>query len=152
MIKGILALHVFSAIIGFGPSFFSYALLKKRGTKGELKHNLKTGDTLIKFPLILGTLAVLTGILLVVMTEWNFSHLWITLSLSLYIINQIIVIGFIAPLTRKLKQWTNNDRDLDDADTLPDEQSGQLARARGLILFTNVLTMFIFACMFLKPM
>jgi uncharacterized membrane protein len=56
--------HVLSAIIGIGPVFFGHVLLRKGQSLNQLKSSLALSKLLEMFPKILGSLAVVTGILL----------------------------------------------------------------------------------------
>jgi len=73
-------IHVLSAIIGIGPTYFSHILLRKGQTYGKLRHSMEIMPTLEKFPKILGSIAVISGILLAL--AWR---LWIQATLDLWI-------------------------------------------------------------------
>ncbi|PYE48105.1 hypothetical protein [Deinococcus yavapaiensis] len=54
-------IHVLSAVIGLGPTFFSAALLRGGPSPVALRHNLALFSALSAFPKIGGTLTVSAG-------------------------------------------------------------------------------------------
>lgn len=102
--KWLVLVHVLSAIVGVGPVFFYLVLFRKNQSENELNYSVQLSSKLDFFPKVGGTLAALSGILLVVLGEYgSFMQLWLYGSLLLYVVIQIIVIGFIAPRVKKLQ-------------------------------------------------
>ncbi|MFC5469310.1 DUF2269 family protein [Cohnella suwonensis] len=95
--------HVLAAIVGVGPVFFYLVLFRKNQTANELSYSVRLSAKLDFFPKIGGTLAVLSGIALVVLGSYgSFMQLWLFGSLLLYVLIQIVVIGLIAPRVKEL--------------------------------------------------
>jgi uncharacterized membrane protein SirB2 len=106
MLKALVLAHVLSAIIGVGPTFFGHVLFRNKQNAEDLRHSMKLFNYLTFFPKIGGTLAVLTGITLVVLGNYGtFLTLWLTGSLILYVVIQVLVIGIIDPKAKKLSAW-----------------------------------------------
>jgi uncharacterized membrane protein SirB2 len=146
----LILLHVLSAIIGVGPTFFGHVLLRKNQSAGELKHSLRMTKLLEYFPKIGGTIAVVTGIILVALQDHvEFKHLWIIASLVLYVLIQIVVVGFGAPLGKQLHAWAAA-TDLPDSGTVPAEQSQVLAKYERLYFIASAMGVLIFILMVVK--
>jgi uncharacterized membrane protein len=104
------------------------------------------------FPKIGGTLAVLTGITLVIVGNYGsfLTTLWLIGSLILYIIIQIVVIAIIDPKTKKLGAWIFAEEN-QTAVNLPDEQTQQLNSINKLYYIASSLGALLFIFMIWKP-
>ncbi|HZG85083.1 DUF2269 family protein [Paenibacillus sp.] len=150
-VRWLLLFHVLTAIIGVGPTYFSHVLLRANQSVGELRHSLKYVHLLEMFPKIGGTLAVLSGLILVAVTGYSFSEPWIIISIGLYVVIQIIVIGFAAPLGKKLNEWIASTPEA-DANPVPAAESALLAKLNRFMSAASILGVLLFAMMFLRPM
>jgi uncharacterized membrane protein len=148
--KVLILVHVMAAIIGIGPTYFGHILLRKNQTLEQLRHGISLSDKLMYFPKIGGTLAVLTGILLVILGDYNFMHLWLIGSLVLYILIQVIVIGFMDPVQKKLAKWVLDPANA-NAKTLPEEQNKQLIKVNNLFYSASIIGALLFVFMIWKP-
>jgi uncharacterized membrane protein len=150
--KFLVLLHVLSAIIGVGPTFFAHVLVRKNQTAEQLRHSLKMAGQLEKFPKIGGTIAVVTGLILFFMGEYGaFTQVWLLGSLILYVLIQIIVIGFVTPQSNKLKEWLDSPDNTSVTGELPQEARGWLNRMNSYFYFASVLGATLFIFMILKP-
>ena len=144
-------IHVLSAIVGVGPTFFGHVLVRNNQTPEQLRHSLKLAGRLDVFPKVGGTVAVLTGILLIALNDYGaFTQLWLVGSLVLYVLIQIVVIGFVAPSQKRLAQWVFDEANLHAAE-LPGEQRDVLARANSLLYVASAMGLALFVFMILKP-
>ncbi|QHW31629.1 DUF2269 family protein [Paenibacillus rhizovicinus] len=143
-------LHVLSAIIGVGPAFFIHALFGKKDNFGEVRSAFKLGSKLELFPKIGGTIAVITGLILVFADDWRFVSFWILASLVLYVGIQVLVIGFAAPVTKKLGKLVNESGLSSDA-PVPEEHAGLLHRINRLYYGATVMGVLLFVMMIMKP-
>ena len=149
--KILVLIHVLSAIIGVGPTYFGLMLLRQNSTPKDLQTSLKVGKMLEWFPKIGGSLAVLSGLALIFLANYGpFTQLWLLGSLVLYILIQIIVIGFVAPRADRLAQWVFNPQN-QNAATLPGEQQGLLRNVSTGHWIAATLGTLLFAFMILKP-
>jgi uncharacterized membrane protein len=150
-LKFLVLIHVLSAIVGVGPTFFAHVLLRKNQTLEELRASLKLGKVLELFPKIGGTIALLSGILLLIVGSYGtFDQLWIIGSLVTYLIIQILVVGIAAPAQKNLAGWV-----LDPANgkesILPEKQHMILARVSKVFYAASTLGVILFIFMILKP-
>lgn len=149
--KILVLIHVLSAVIGVGPTYFGLSLLNAGNTPKDLQGILKMGKRLEMFPKIGGTLAVLSGLALILLANYGpFTQLWLLGSLVLYILIQAIVIGFVAPKANRLANWVFDPQNA-IASTLPDEQQGLLKNIRLGHVLAAALGTVLFALMVLKP-
>lgn len=147
----LILIHAMAAVLGVGPTFFIHAFFRRRQNVGQLRHSLAFAGMLDLFPKIGGTIAVLTGIALVILSDWTFAHLWITASLVLYVLIQIVAVGLAAPRIKRLAHWMA-DTKLEDSRELPSEQSALVARTNSLYWLTTVMGAALFILMFYKPL
>ncbi|MGP4073531.1 DUF2269 family protein [Piscibacillus sp. B03] len=151
MYKTLVLVHVLSAIIGVGPTFFAHVLFKKDQSVAELSNSLQTFKKLEFFPKIGGTLAVITGLVLYFMADWGaFTQLWLLGTLVLYIVIQVIMIGFIARYTGKLRAFLS-DPNRAKLDALPEGYQKVFNKTNKLFWFVSTMGVAIFILMILKP-
>ncbi|MCG1020288.1 DUF2269 family protein [Sutcliffiella horikoshii] len=149
--KWLVLIHVLVAIIGIGPTFFGTILLRKHQTISDLRHNVLLQHKLDYFPKIGGTLAVITGILLVLFGSYgSILQVWLFGSLVLYLGIQVIVIGFISPALSDLQRWLLHP-DNRASTQLPPTQTSALHKVSNLYWLTILLGCIIFILMIIKP-
>ena len=151
MLKAVIFIHVISAIIGVGPTFFSHVLIRRTQSPEQLRHSMKVGAMLEFFPKIGGTIAVLSGLALIFMNDYGtFLQLWLIGSLVLYVLIQIIVVGFGSPLGKRLAAWVHNP-DNANATVLPQEQRQLLTKYSNTMYVASALGFLLFVFMIVKP-
>ena len=150
--KFIILLHVLSAILGVGPTFFAHVLTRKKQTAEQLRHSLMLGSHLEKFPKIGGSIAVITGFILFFAGEYgSFTQVWILGSLILYVLIQIIVIGYVTPSTKRLRKWLDAPENEKVTGEMPTEAQGYLNKINGYFYLASLLGITLFIFMILKP-
>jgi len=151
MLKAVIFIHVISAIVGVGPTFFSHVLIRRTQSPEQLRHSMKVGAMLEFFPKIGGTIAVLSGLALIFMNDYGtFLQLWLIGSLVLYVLIQIIVVGLGSPLGKRLAAWVHNP-DNANATVLPQEQRRLLAKYSNTMYVASALGFLLFVFMIVKP-
>lgn len=144
-------IHVLSAIIGIGPTFFGHVLMRNNQSLEQLRHSLKLSGRLDLFPKVGGTIAVISGILLISLNDYgSFTQLWLVGSIVLYVLIQVVVIGFLAPTQKSLARWVFDPENATQA-VLPPEQKATLARANSMLFSATLLGLVLFSFMILKP-
>lgn len=159
MHETLVLIHVLSAIIGVGPTYFNMFLLRPGVTGGELQHNLKLAEKLTIFPKVGGTLAVVSGLALTLGGQYGpFTQVWMLGSLLLYVAIQVVVIGFVAPREQQLAATFASSVTPVGGGTLTLTSSGSAPRQDALLrqinalhLVTLLLGTTLFALMILKP-
>ncbi|KPB03976.1 DUF2269 family protein [Bacillus sp. CHD6a] len=149
--KWLILFHVIVAVVGIGPTFFGIILLRKHQTISDLRHNVLLQHKLDYFPKIGGTLAVITGILLVLFGNYgSIFQIWLLVSLVIYLSIQVIVIGFISPALNDLQRWLLHPENRASTQ-LPAQQDAALHKISNLYLLTCILGFLIFVLMIIKP-
>jgi uncharacterized membrane protein len=149
--KWLVLVHVLSAIIGIGPTYAFLVVLRKNQSVQELRFSLKMGKILELFPKILGSLAVVTGLVLFFVGNYGqFTQLWLMGSLILYVIIQVIVIAFVPPSVNSLTKWVAEPAN-HTLQVLPSEQTKLLSKALNFTYLACLLGIVLFAFMIMKP-
>jgi uncharacterized membrane protein len=143
-------IHVLSAIIGIGPTYFGHILLRKGQTLGQLRSSLGFMPLLEKFPKILGSLAVVSGILLAWLGNYGFELLWIYGALVVYVIIQVVVIGFMAPAAKRLAVKVGASSEQLDK-PVSAELSAEVSKVNMFNYVATVFGVVLFLLMFFKP-
>ncbi|WP_274365852.1 DUF2269 family protein [Paenibacillus thermotolerans] len=147
----LVVIHVLSAVLGLGPAYAFPLMLRKASAVDEMKRNVQQVSYLELFPKVFGTLAVLSGLALFFIGSYgSFVQTWIIGSLAVYVVTEILVIGFMAPATRNLLKMM-------DAPEI--ESGGEPALAmvklyshvRNLHVWAGILGLLIFILMVAKP-
>lgn len=149
--KWLVLIHVLSAIIGVGPTFFFHYLLRKNQTVSGMKHSFNTAMQLQKLPTLGGLVAVVTGIIMVALSDWRFLDFWIIGSLILYMTVQVLFIILTGPLVKKLSIWVAETK-MADSEPLPADQEALVRSMNRRVMLTNGFALFIFIFMIMKPM
>jgi uncharacterized membrane protein len=99
----------------------------------------------------LGTLAVVSGITLFLVGSYgSFTQLWLIGSLILYILIQIIVIGFLGRISPQLEKWLA-DPTSQSLQDLPAEQIKLQNKLSNYLNMASILAILLFIFMILKP-
>ncbi|MBO9608207.1 MAG: DUF2269 family protein [Paenibacillaceae bacterium] len=142
----LVTIHVLSAVLGIGPTYFGHILLRKNQSREQLLDSLALFGRLNYFPKIGGTLAVVSGILLVALSDWQFSELWILASLGLYVVIQIMVVGVLGRMMNRLAQSLSAVSNVVQADSLT-----LLAQANRVYYTVSALGLVLILLMVVKP-
>lgn len=149
--KWLVLLHVLTAIVGIGPTYFLHVLYRRRQSAGELKQSLRLGSLLDLFPKIGGSLSVLSGIALVALSPVQFLDLWIIGSLLVYALIQIVIIAVVSPKQKQLRAVLEQREALQDKDMLPGDIQAIIASANGWLYVVSSLGILLFILMIMKP-
>lgn len=149
--KYLVLIHVLSALVGLGPSYFSAVLLRRGQSPGALRHNLALFSALSTFPKVGGTLAVLSGLALIWRGQYGpVTQLWLLGSLLVYVLIQAVVLGYVLPRIGRLSTWVGSPAGLEAA-TVPGEQAAVLSGLHRAHLVVGALGLVLFTLMILKP-
>lgn len=150
--KFLVLIHVLSAIIGVGPTFFAHVLYRKNQSVNELRQSMKLAAVLEFFPKIGGTVAVLSGLLLIWLSDYGaFTQLWLIGSLILYVLIQIVVIALATPPAKQLAKWLVDPANRSIQEELPEAPKKLLLRVNGLFYVASGMGTLLFILMILKP-
>lgn len=152
MMMVLVFIHVMSAVLGLGPAYAFPLLLRTPSTLGEMEHNLGQVARLELFPKIFGTVAILSGLALFWLGSYGpFQQLWILGTLAVYVLIEVLVVGFMNPAASKLHREVKQLKESGPSG-VPDQ--GQLrlyGRVRSLHSWSCLLGLVIFLLMIVKP-
>lgn len=151
VLEWLVVIHVLAAVIGLGPAYAFPFLLSDTRSYAEMERGLRYVTRLEMFPKVAGTIAVLSGIALVIFGSYGaFMQIWIAGSLAVYILIEIIVIGLLNPAAKKLHSAIAAPVAAHGEEP-PADVAGLYARVRSLHLWASALSIVIFVLMVLKP-
>jgi uncharacterized membrane protein len=148
VVLGILVvLHVLAAIVGIGPAFILPLLGKSAKSGSQLRFVFGIIQKVNNFPKIGGITLLVTGILLMVVSKIGFSLMWLNLSLLLFVIIEVIIIGFIEPRMKKVARLIMTS----EGDSIPAGFADSMKRIAPLEGTVHLLTFLIIILMVVKP-
>ena len=144
-------LHVIAAVVGLGPAYAFPLILKKEKSLLEVKRMVDLVARLEILPKIFGGLTLLSGILLVWFGQYGtFFTLWIGVALVLFILAEVVIIGFLTPAAKKLSTVLTELSEQGASET--DEHSLRLLlKVRNYHITSCVIVFVIIALMVFKP-
>jgi uncharacterized membrane protein len=149
VVLGILVvLHVLAAIVGIGPAFILPLLGKSAKSGSQLRFVFGIIQKVNNFPKIGGITLLVTGILLMVVSKIGFSLMWLNLSLLLFVIIEVIIIGFIEPRMKKVARLIMTS----EGDSIPAGFADSMKRIAPLEGTVHLLTFLIIILMVVKPL
>jgi uncharacterized membrane protein len=143
----LLVLHVLAAIVGIGPAFVLPVLGKSAKSGSQLRFVFGLIKKVNNFPKIGGITLLVTGILLMIVSKIGFSLMWLNLSLLLFVIIEVIIIGFVEPRMKKVAQLVMSS----EGDDIPSGFIDSMKRIAPLEGTVQILTILIIILMVVKP-
>jgi uncharacterized membrane protein len=104
----LLTLHIISAVIGIGPIFIYPLLIRSARTVSQLRLVFRIITKINIFHSIGSTVLIGTGIWMMIELKTGFHRMWLNLSLLLTALLSVIVLLFIAPCTKKMREILKN--------------------------------------------
>ncbi|NOU65747.1 DUF2269 family protein [Paenibacillus sp. LMG 31461] len=150
--KWLVLIHIVSAIVGIGPTYFGHILLRRNQKDEQLQQSLALFQKLNYFPKIGGSIAVVTGVALVAFAGWKFSDLWILISLVLYVLIQFVAVGVLTPVMSQLNQLLSEE---DTKSLNPERHANKsllLTKANRLYNAASIMGIVLIILMIAKPM
>lgn len=144
-------LHVVAAVVGLGPAYAFPLILKKEKSLIEMKRMVDLVARLEILPKVFGGLTLLSGLLLVWLGNYGtFFTLWISGALVLFILAEVVIIGFLTPAAKKLSAALVELSDQGATET--DEHAlALLTKVRNYHITSCVMVLVILAFMVIKP-
>lgn len=145
----LILLHVLSAVIGVGPTFFGHVLTRRNQSPAQYRTSLVISKFLEPFPKIGGSIALLSGLALYFLGNYgSFTQLWLLGALVLYILIQFTVVALVTPASNQLKAWLESAEGA-DATTFPAAQQTLLNKVDTCYWIASAMGAGIFALMVL---
>jgi uncharacterized membrane protein len=144
----LVVLHVVAVIVGIGPAFIIPLLGKSAKSGSQLRFVFGVIQKINKFPKTGGITLLITGILLMIVGKTGFTLLWLNVSLSLFIVIEIIIIGFVEPKMKKVTQFVMTSQ----GEEIPPGFHDSMKKVAPLEGTVHLLTLIIIILMVIKPM
>lgn len=148
IVYGILVVvHVLAAVIGIGPAFILPILGNSAKTGSQLRFVFGIIQRINIFPKTGGITLIISGILLMIVGKLGLSLLWLDLALLLFIVIEIVIIGFVEPKMKKVGQLVMASQ----GEEIPAGFIDSMKKVAPLELTVHVLTFVIIILMVVKP-
>jgi len=152
VMEWLIVVHVLAAVIGLGPAFAFPMLLKKTGSKQEMERNLRQVAQLETFPKIGGLVAVVSGLCIFFFGSYgSFMQIWVLGSLIMYILIEILIVGFLVPTVKRLHGAIAAAVSEGENGPLLGETTIMYGRVRNYHLWASILSVVIFVLMVVRP-
>lgn len=143
--------HVLAAVVGLGPAYAFPVMLQKETSLVEVIRRSEMVTKLEMFPKIFGGIALLSGIILFWLGDYGtILSLWLGGSLFLFLLAEVVIIGFLAPAAKKLSSVLAKQKE-GGASEVNEESSLLLSKVRNFHTLAGVLTTLILILMVFKP-
>ncbi|RUT33322.1 DUF2269 family protein [Paenibacillus zeisoli] len=145
--KYLVLIHVLAAIIGIGPAFVLPIITHSAKTSSQLRFVFHLNDKINKFPKFGGIILVVTGILLMVLDHTGFTKMWLNVSLVLFILIEILIIGFLEPAMKRAGKLIKKHK----GEGIPEGYLPMARKINTLSRIVHTLTVLIIILMVIRP-
>lgn len=144
-------LHVVAAVVGLGPAYAFPLILKKEKSVFEVKRMVDLVARLEVLPKVFGGITLISGLILVWLGNYGtFFTLWIGVALILFILAEVVIIGFLTPAAKKLSATLSKLCEQGTSET--DQHSLHLlTKVRNYHITSCLIVLVIIAFMVIKP-
>ena len=143
----LVVIHVLSAILGLGPGFVMIYVVTRATNMTELKHAYLIRNRLHNFVIIGGTLLLLSGLAMGIITPYLFRAGWYVIALILFLVALAFGPVMLSPRSKPIKQLLQSH----SGENIPE---AYYPLARELFFYErveNVIFIIIILLMILKP-
>lgn len=145
--KILVLIHVLAAIIGIGPAFVLPVISHSARTSSQLRFVYHLNDKINKFPKVGGITLLVTGILLMILDHTGFTKMWLNVSLVLFVIIEILIIGFLDPAMKSASKFLKKNK----GEGIPEGYLPMASRINVLNRIVHILTVLIIILMVIRP-
>ncbi|MEK5391439.1 DUF2269 family protein [Margalitia sp. FSL K6-0131] len=107
----LLVLHILASIAIIGPAFVTPIIRRSARTVGQLHFALGITTKLAIIPKIGGTVLIITGVWLMIVTKMGLSQMWLNLSFLLSLLMVVMIDGLIEPRMKKIIKIVSESQD-----------------------------------------
>lgn len=145
----LLALHILSSIAIIGPAFVMPIFRRSAKTADQLHFVLGMTTKLAIIPKIGGTMLVITGVWLMILTKMGLSQMWLNVSILLALLMVVLIDGWIEPRMKKIKKIISERQDR--GNEIPAEFGLQLKKIVPIEMAAQLLMIAVLVLMVVKP-
>ena len=143
----LLAIHIFSAILGLGPGFIMTYVVTKSKTMTELRHAYMIRNRIHNFVMVGGVLLIVTGLAMGALNPYLFRQGWYVVSLILYLVALAFGPIILSPRSKPIKKLLKEHQ----GDDIPEEYDRLSEDLFFYERIENTIFLIIIALMILKP-
>ncbi|UUZ95129.1 DUF2269 domain-containing protein [Paenibacillus sp. P25] len=107
----LLVLHILGAIAFIGPAFVMPIIRRSARTVGQLHFVIGITTKFAIIPKIGGTILIITGVWLMIITKMGLSQMWLNVSLLLSLLVVVMIDGWIEPRMKKIIKILSESQD-----------------------------------------
>jgi Predicted integral membrane protein (DUF2269). len=145
----LLVVHIFASIAVIGPAFVMPIIRRSARTVGQLHFALGVTSKLIIILKIGGTVLILTGVCLMIITKMGLSQLWLNTAILLSLSMVVMIDGWIEPRVKKIFKLTAESQD--QSKEIPAEFRLLIKKIVPIEAAAQLLMIAILALMVVKP-
>ncbi|MEK3780455.1 DUF2269 family protein [Paenibacillus sp. FSL K6-1566] len=145
----LLVLHILASIAIMGPTFVLPIIRRSARTVGQLHFAFGIATKLSKIPKIGGTVLILTGVWLMIITKTGFSQMWLNVSILLALLTVVLIDGWIEPRVNKIEKSISEN--YDQGNEIPAEFGLLIKKIVPIETAAQLLMIAILVLMVMKP-
>ncbi len=149
MYEWLLVLHILASIAVIGPSFVVPVIRRSARTAGQLRFALDVTSKLAILPKIGGTVLIITGVWLMIITRMGLSQMWLNISVLLSLLMIATIDGLLGPRIKKIMQMASISQG--NGDEVPAELGRLMKKIVPIETASQLLMIAITVLMVLKP-
>ncbi|MFH5183731.1 DUF2269 family protein [Paenibacillus sp. TAB 01] len=125
----LLVLHILASIAIIGSTFVTPIIRRSARTVGQLHFALGLTAKLAIMFKIGGTVLIVTGVWLMIITKMGLSQMWLNVSILLALLIVVIIDGRIEPRMRKILKLISESQDQGQGNEIPAELGLMIKRS-----------------------
>ena len=145
----ILVLHILASIALIGPAVVVPVIRRSARTVGQLRFAFVVTNKVAALPKIGGSVLILTGVWLMILTKAGFSQLWLNISILLSLLTVATIEGLIGPRMKKIMESVSISQS--EGDEIPADIGRSMKKIVPFETASQLLILFILVLMILKP-
>ncbi|EHB66648.1 MULTISPECIES: DUF2269 family protein [Paenibacillus] len=145
----LLVLHILASIAIMGPTFVLFIIRRSAKTVGQLHFASGIANRPSILPKIGGTVLILTGVWLMIITKTGFSQMWLNVSILLALLTVVLIDGWIEPRVNKIEKSISEN--YDQGNEIPAEFGLLIKKIVPIETAAQLLMIAILVLMVMKP-
>lgn len=145
----LLVLHILASFAIIGPAFVLPIIRRSAKTVGQLHFAFGIANRLSILPKIGGTVLILTGVWLMIISKMGLSQMWLNVSILLSLLTVVMIDGWIEPRVNKIKKIISEDHD--QGNEIPNEFGRLIKKMVPIETAAQLLMIAILVLMVMKP-
>lgn len=145
----LLVFHIMASIAVIGPAFVVSFIRRSARTASQLRFAFDVTNKIAILPKIGGTVLIITGVWLMIITKMGLSQMWLNISILLSLLMVVTIEGLIGPRMKKIMEIVSISQS--KGDELPAELGRLMKKIIPIEIASQLLMIAITVLMVLKP-